>query len=98
MASSTGRSQASPVRPGFPASSFFFFPRLGDVAFRLICQSAAIIIIVLALLLVVVLTWQSWLAIRTIGVRFFTQTVWDPEPNHRIFGSLAFVYGTVATS
>src|SRR5439155_24562387 len=29
---------------------------------------------------------------------FFTQTTWDPEPDHRIFGSLAFIYGTVATS
>src|SRR5207302_3693999 len=71
---------------------------VGDIAFRLICQSAAFIIIVLAALLVVILTWQSWLAIQTIGVRFFTQTTWDPEPNHRIFGSLAFIYGTVATS
>jgi phosphate transport system permease protein len=66
--------------------------------FRLLCQSAAILVIVLAVLLVVVLTWQSWLAIHTIGVRFFTQTTWDPEPDHRIFGSLAFIYGTVATS
>jgi phosphate transport system permease protein len=49
-------------------------------------------------MLLLVLTWQSWLAIRTIGVRFFAQTTWDPEPNHRHFGSLAFVYGTVATS
>jgi len=64
----------------------------------LLCQAAAIIVVVLAVLLVVVLTWQSWLAMQTIGVRFFTQTTWDPEPDHRIFGSLAFVYGTVATS
>jgi phosphate transport system permease protein len=71
---------------------------IGDLLFRLICQSAAIFIIVLAVLLVVVLTSQSWLAIQTIGIRFFTQTTWDPEPSHRIFGSLAFVYGTLATS
>jgi phosphate transport system permease protein len=71
---------------------------VGDLLFRLVCQAAALFVIVLAGLLVVILTWQSWLAIRTIGIHFFTQTTWDPEPNHRIFGSLAFVYGTVATS
>jgi phosphate transport system permease protein len=63
-----------------------------------LCQAAALIVILLAVLLVVVLTWQAWLAIETIGVRFFTQTKWDPEPDHRIFGSLAFVYGTISTS
>jgi phosphate transport system permease protein len=69
---------------------------MGDVLFRLVSQAAAIIIVVLAVLLVAVLAWQAWLAIREIGAGFFTQTTWDPV--HRIFGCLAFVYGTVATS
>jgi phosphate transport system permease protein len=73
-------------------------PFTGDLLFRLLCQFAAVIVIVLAVLLVLVLIWESWLALRTIGLSFFTQTTWDPEPNHRIFGSLAFVYGTIATS
>lgn len=71
---------------------------MGDVLFRFVSQVAAVLVLVLAALLVVVLIWQAWLAIRTIGVRFFTQTVWDPEPSHRIFGCLAFAYGTVVTS
>lgn len=100
MASPTGPSQAlSPrVGPGIPGATSVSFARVGDLIFRLLCQSAAILVVVLAVLLVLVLTWQSWLAIQTIGTTFFRETTWDPEPSHRIFGSKAFIYGTVATS
>jgi len=66
--------------------------------FRLLCQGAALLVVVLAVLLTAVLAWKSWLAIRTIGISFLTSMTWDPEPSHRRFGALAFVYGTVATS
>jgi phosphate transport system permease protein len=101
MAALTGRSQPpTGERTTKRASPSAAAPRVvvADLFFRLISQAAAFLVIVLAVLLVVVLTWQSWLAIRTIGIRFFTQITWDPEPNHRIFGCLAFVYGTLATS
>jgi phosphate transport system permease protein len=65
---------------------------------RRVCQAAAFLILALAALLAVVLAWKSWLAIETIGVRFFLGTTWDPEPTHRQFGALAFVWGTVTTS
>jgi phosphate transport system permease protein len=91
---------SSPVAPLHrllrrPASAL---ARLGDVFFRLICQFAAVLIVVLAVLLVIVLFYEAWLAIRTIGIRFFLESDWDPEPSHRVFGALAFIYGTVATS
>jgi phosphate transport system permease protein len=70
----------------------------GDILFRLLCQSAAVFILLLAVALVAVLCWKAWLAIETFGGRFFTTTTWDPEPTHRQFGALAFVYGTAATS
>ncbi|HMC89297.1 MAG TPA: phosphate ABC transporter permease subunit PstC, partial [Gemmataceae bacterium] len=73
-------------------------PRVGDLLFRVICQTGAMVVLVLAALLLLVLLWKSWLAIRTIGVQFFTTTTWDPEPDHRRFGALCFVFGTVATS
>src|SRR5207247_343897 len=57
----------------------------------------ALLVVVLAILLAIVLLWKSWLAIETINFGFFS-TTWDPEPTHRQFGGLAFVYGTVATS
>ena len=75
--------------------------RLGtwvDGLFRLLCQAAAFLVVVLAVLVTAVLVWKSWLAIRTIGISFLTSMTWDPEPSHRRFGALAFVYGTVATS
>jgi phosphate transport system permease protein len=64
----------------------------------LLCQAAAILVIVLFVLLVIILAWKSMPAFRTIGLRFFTEQDWDPEPDHRIFGALGFIYGTLATS
>ncbi|MBX9578959.1 MAG: phosphate ABC transporter permease subunit PstC [Gemmataceae bacterium] len=71
---------------------------VGDTAFRLLCQAAAVTVVALAVLLVAVLVQQAMLAIRTTGVDFFTTTTWDPEPGHRKFGAVAFVYGTIVTS
>src|SRR6516225_890880 len=71
---------------------------LGDRIFRLISQVAALAVITVSLALLAVLVWQAWLAITTLGAKFFTTTTWDPEPTHREFGALAFIYGTVATS
>lgn len=71
---------------------------LGDRLFRLLCQAAALTIVAVSALLVVVLVAKSWLAIQTVGWHFFTSATWDPEPDHRLFGALAFVFGTVATS
>jgi phosphate transport system permease protein len=68
----------------------------GDGLFRLVCQGAAALILAVMAVLVGVLVWQSWLAIRTVGFGFLTRKEWDPV--HRVFGSLAFVYGTVVTS
>src|SRR5262249_40989677 len=76
----------------------FSLNRIGDICFRLLCQAGALLVIVIAILLLIVLVWQSWLAIRTIGMRFLTDRTWDPEPTHQRFGALAFIYGTVATS
>jgi phosphate transport system permease protein len=69
---------------------------LGDDVFRFLCQGAALVVIGLAGALVVVLVAQAWLAMRTLGVGFFTSTTWDPV--HKEFGALAFVYGTLVTS
>jgi phosphate transport system permease protein len=55
-------------------------------------------VLALAGAIVAILFWQSWLSITTNGISFFTTSVWDPEPDHRRFGALAFVYGTVVTS
>src|SRR5205085_8659010 len=71
---------------------------IGDLVLRFVCQAAAFLILALAALLAVVLVWKSWLALETIGGQFFVDTTWDPEPTHRHFGAVAFIWGTVATS
>jgi phosphate transport system permease protein len=71
---------------------------LGDAIFRRVCQAAAVLIVVIAAALVCVLVWRSWLSLSTNGLEFFVSTEWDPEPTHRKFGALVFVYGTVVTS
>jgi phosphate transport system permease protein len=55
-------------------------------------------VVALVVLLVAVLFWRAWLAIETTRLSFFTTSKWDPEPTHRDFGALAFVYGTIVTS
>src|SRR5262249_18316000 len=45
-----------------------------------------------------VLVERSLLAMRTVGVSFLTERDWNPSSNFRQFGSLALVYGTLATS
>src|ERR1043166_8532712 len=84
-----------------PDPPVFVLPQswqVGDRLFALLCQAAAATVIAVFLCLLAVLIWQSWTAIHTIGVRFFTTSVWDPEPTHREFGALTFVYGTIVTS
>ncbi|MFO0926664.1 MAG: phosphate ABC transporter permease subunit PstC [Gemmataceae bacterium] len=69
-----------------------------DAAFRLLCQLAACLIIAVAVLLVLVLIERSWLAIQTFGLSFLASRSWNPNSEPPRFGSLAFIYGTVATS
>jgi ABC-type phosphate transport system permease subunit len=80
--------KGSPVRRVF----------LGDFAFRLLCQGAALLVVIIAIVLTGVLAWKSMLAFTTVGLDFFTTQKWDPEPSHREFGALAFVYGTLTSS
>ncbi len=74
------------------------FTGLGDAVFQRLCQAAAVLVVGLAALLVAVLVWRSLDCIRATGLHFFATVTWDPEPSHRKFGALAFVYGTIVTS
>jgi phosphate transport system permease protein len=73
---------------------------IADQCFHGLCIAAAWSVIVTAGALAAVLVWKSALAMRTLGIGFFVDSTWDPvnEPNHRRFGALAFIYGTLATS
>jgi phosphate transport system permease protein len=67
-----------------------------DRVFWLTCLSAAGSIVVLAALMLGYLIVDSWQAITTLGLGFFTNKDWDPVRNE--YGALAFVYGTLVTS
>src|SRR5690349_17658325 len=104
MMATTPRSGPPPT--GFSAALTAEEPRprgddrvfFGDIILRWVTQGAALLVVLLAALLAAVLVWKSLLAIETLGLRFFFDTTWDPEPTHRDFGALAFVFGTVTTS
>src|SRR5262249_13648584 len=87
---------ATPPRPALPSRADAL-ARL-DFAFRLLCQLAAGLIILVAAMLVIILIAHSLLAIRNVGFGFLTHTDWNPNSQPPVFGALAFVYGTVATS
>src|SRR5262249_46281170 len=81
-----------------PRGSRVLGANLGNRLTKAICQTAAVFVVVLAVALVVVLVWKSWLSIRTNGMDFFTSKRWAPQEDMRIFGSLAFVWGTLFSS
>lgn len=91
-------SSAAPAPPPSRPARRVRAANFGDRVFHGVCTAAAGSIFVLTALLVIVLFWHSWLAIRTTGLGFFTHATWDPEPDHRVFGALAFIFGTVITS
>ena len=96
--SSLPAAAGSGLKAGRALRRLSWFSGLGDVVFRCLSQAAGVLIVLLALLLVAVLVWRSLDSIRVNGFEFFTTSRWDPEPNHRHFGALAFVWGTVTTS
>src|ERR1051325_5439211 len=87
-----------PVEAALPSSLSSLMGKMGDLVTRLLCQAAACSVILIAILLFIVMVWKAWLSIESNGLRFFTDTTWDPEESHRVFGSAAFVYGTLASS
>jgi phosphate transport system permease protein len=74
------------------------FQAVADQLFRYVCEAAGVAVVLLMVALVAVLAWRAWDSIRVNGLSFFTTATWDPEPTHRRFGALAFIYGTVVTS
>ena len=78
--------------------------RLSDLVFRIACQASGLLMIAVVLGLVALLTYQSWPVLTRAGhFQLFTSSNWDPNGTTTsdktpVFGSLVFVYGTLATS
>src|SRR5262245_22219973 len=70
--------------------------RLSDVAFRHITRAAAILVLVILGGIIFSLVWGSLPALRTFGVSFLYEEVWNPVTEK--FGAIAPIYGTIVTS
>jgi phosphate transport system permease protein len=84
--------------PATPSATQAARLELWDVCFKVLCRAAAILIIVVSVLLLVVLIERSLLAFTRVGLGFLVQTDWNPNSTPPIYGSLTFVWGTIATS
>jgi phosphate transport system permease protein len=95
----TSANNPQPLAATAAEPSLFGIPRswqLGDNLFQLLCQVAALSVVVVSLALAAVLVGQAWLTIHSLGARFFFSSNWNVARGE--FGSLTFVYGTLATS
>jgi phosphate transport system permease protein len=73
--------------------------QFGDEIFRGLCSAAGVVVIGLALAMVFILTLQAWPVLSHLfGYRVLTSDEWKPDAKPPIFGALAFVYGTLASS
>jgi len=68
----------------------------GDKAFRMLSLSCGLLVLVILGLIAFSTTREAWPAFSHDGLRFFTTKRWAPSAE--VFGSLAFVYGTVITA
>src|SRR5262249_13876136 len=72
---------------------------LGDRLFRGLCLASGLLVVGLAVALVVVLTYEAWPTLTHLHeYRLFTSDVWNPDTRPPEFGTLTFIYGTLASS
>src|SRR5262245_66157967 len=60
--------------------------RLSDAAFRYLTRAAAVTVLVILGGIIVSLVWGSLLALRTFGVSFLYEEVWNPRSEERRVG------------
>jgi phosphate transport system permease protein len=70
--------------------------RLGDVAFRYVTRGAALGVLIILGGIIVSLVYGALPALRTFGVAFLYEEVWNPVTEK--FGAIAPIYGTIVTS
>jgi phosphate transport system permease protein len=86
------------IRAGGEAARARVLQRLrrGDVAFRHVTRAAAVAVLVILGGIIVSLIYGAWPALRTFGLSFLTEEVWNPVTEK--FGAVAPIYGTLVTS
>jgi len=68
----------------------------GDRAFRALTLACGAAVLAILGLIAISTTTEAWPAFKEAGLSFVTSTRW--APNVDVFGSLAFVYGTIVTA
>src|SRR5262249_36830939 len=64
-----------------------------------ICAAAGLMVVGLAAGIVLILVIQSWSTLKHFWeYQFLTSSDWKPDADPPVFGSLAFIYGTLASS
>jgi phosphate transport system permease protein len=70
--------------------------RIGDLLFRGLTLAASLVALVLLVMIAYKIFDEARPAFDEFGLGFLTETVWDP--NTKVFGAAAFIYGTVVSS
>jgi len=71
----------------------------GDIVFRWLCQGAGSLVLLVVAGLITVLIAESWPVLtRMFQYKLLTSSDWNPDAQPPVFGSLVFVFGTLATS
>jgi phosphate transport system permease protein len=70
--------------------------RAGDGIFQGLTLLFALVVVAAAVILLFALVKQAWPALSKVGLGVLGGQTWDP--NHLVFGGLAFIYGTLVSS
>jgi phosphate transport system permease protein len=70
--------------------------RTGDLSFRWLTRAAAVAVLLILGGIIVSLAYGAWPALRTFGIAFVFDDVWNPVTEK--FGAAAPIYGTIVTS
>jgi phosphate transport system permease protein len=70
--------------------------RAGDGIFQGLTLLFALVVVAAAAILLFALVKQAWPALTKVGLSVLGGQTWDP--NHLVFGGLAFIYGTIVSS
>jgi phosphate transport system permease protein len=73
--------------------------RAFDLSFTFVSMTCGLAMIAIVVVLIGLLAYQAWPVLSRAGhYQLFTSSEWNPTGKNPVYGSLVFIYGTVATS
>ena len=93
----TRTTQEKPTRPALTGKSGGV---RGERLFSWWTLATGLLVLAILALILITTAKQAWPVFQDMGLRFVTSSIWDPNPasGNPVFGSLAFIYGTVVSS